>query len=1244
MESILHFALFREEELEMLCQGDFEQQKQRFHMSTINFLEMLPNQPRNKLLETASRLQFRRMPSCFDKENLVGSQTLSKASVLKCPGTRGRNSRALGDMDSNIVSNMSSGLLQSPRIQMVDIVSPRAGNSFQKAISLLSGFPNGSASQDEDRFTRVESGLGIISHIRVGGSVEGKDDEGAGRMLCDPAPAREMDTFPQGNERTQGRQQDIVAQIPREEIFEVLDDPKIAVVERVQEARTDGILTENKGRREGKKGNDELGIHAAEIHNGSESCQSQQVDIRMSEEMSLPLCRRKGTRREKKAAVPATEALPQASKRVTRSSARHSETVLQNEVATTAQQEPTHEPARKKTTRGKAKQLAPIMPPLLEEAGVTNDKPRHMDHVLNFRSNGIDSVRGGQNVKDTFTSIEATQTGKTHEETCQGFCKLPSIGHFEGTQSQNIELSQQVMTEELPSKKICCRLVGSASFSALQLKDPEVRAPMDKVASYESRAQTGGAVTASAVSLQFQNVSKMVSSDKSSDRGIIDEAGTASSAGRRSIRGSKRVSLSASPVMEVGIEPPPCIQMSLPKRQSIVVALPEELEEFEPIIAVSDTDNTKLFHVSKAGGKSVLNGCENALENPTGNQELVHSGEGQEGSCKAARKSFVIRNRKSSKESQTAPSLQMARESSEEDAGVHHDDCRRDQASSGKVSAPELFKSPPVDETNLRLYEYGDQFSTPRSDDEILESGDLQQVSIGKEAGVSVEKVLKSPESDPPKSAFEKYKTPLPLLKVPENEDLPLGDGRLFPLEQKFNPKVTLTFDRCHSPKRLSAMSAGESSEEDARIMNDEDYKSDQLFSWELSAPKFFKSPTVDGTNLPLYAYRDHTASKSMNISTLSSNVETSECGNLQLVSFGKQAGVSGEKVLRSPESDPPKLAINESKQYKTLLALLESPENGDPPSGEGRMSLLEQESHPVTLPLDRFQSPKRLSARSARESSEEDARVMNDEDYRSDQVSSGERSGPKFFESPPVDGTNLTSYEHGDRTASESMNISTPSSEDETPEYENLQQGTFGKHAGISGEKVLKSPESDALKWGINESKEHQTPLALWKFPDDEDPPLGEGRMSLLEQEFHPEVTLTLDRFQFRKRLSARSKARARRWKSDVAVKGKDDGQWQPVVALPTSPCRDVSSKEDFVVLLESGMDLQTPTAERSLQEARLSLPGVVEAVQQIEVSQMVRGVPFNSHSDRIGPAFCFYWCLVFAYTVRSLYCFVPF
>lgn len=73
----------------------------------------------------------------------------------------------------------------------------------------------------------------------------------------------------------------------------------------------------------------------------------------------------------------------------------------------------------------------------------------------------------------------------------------------------------------------------------------------------------------------------------------------------------------------------------------------------------------------------------------------------------------------------------------------------------------------------------------------------------------------------------------------------------------------------------------------------------------------------------------------------------------------------------------------------------------------------------------------------------------------------------------------------------------------------------------------------------------------------------IEEAMRCSLEQEFHPDVTLTLNRWQFRKRLSPRSKARARRWRSDVAANGVDYGRGQSSDAPVASPSRVVSSRE---------------------------------------------------------------------------------
>ena len=88
-------------------------------------------------------------------------------------------------------------------------------------------------------------------------------------------------------------------------------------------------------------------------------------------------------------------------------------------------------------------------------------------------------------------------------------------------------------------------------------------------------------------------------------------------------------------------------------------------------------------------------------------------------------------------------------------------------------------------------------------------------------------------------------------------------------------------------------------------------------------------------------------------------------------------------------------------------------------------------------------------------------------------------------------------------------------------------------------------------------------------------------GLTVLTEQDMYPDVTLTLDRWEYRKRMSPRSKARARRWKSDVALKGEDHGQVHAADEPNTSPDRITSLENKSVEVFACEAILQTPVAE---------------------------------------------------------------
>jgi hypothetical protein len=96
----------------------------------------------------------------------------------------------------------------------------------------------------------------------------------------------------------------------------------------------------------------------------------------------------------------------------------------------------------------------------------------------------------------------------------------------------------------------------------------------------------------------------------------------------------------------------------------------------------------------------------------------------------------------------------------------------------------------------------------------------------------------------------------------------------------------------------------------------------------------------------------------------------------------------------------------------------------------------------------------------------------------------------------------------------------------------------------------------------------------------------IGEAMRCYLEQDFHPDVALTLNRWQFRKRLSPRSKARARRWRSDVATNGVDHVRRQSSEAPVASPSRVVSSRDRSMegAAYETFLETQSPNPEAAL------------------------------------------------------------
>ncbi|KAG0612901.1 hypothetical protein M758_6G061200 [Ceratodon purpureus] len=95
------------------------------------------------------------------------------------------------------------------------------------------------------------------------------------------------------------------------------------------------------------------------------------------------------------------------------------------------------------------------------------------------------------------------------------------------------------------------------------------------------------------------------------------------------------------------------------------------------------------------------------------------------------------------------------------------------------------------------------------------------------------------------------------------------------------------------------------------------------------------------------------------------------------------------------------------------------------------------------------------------------------------------------------------------------------------------------------------------------------------------------------LEQEFHPDVTLTLNRWQFRRRLSPRSKARARRWRSDVATNGVDYGRGRSSEAPVASPSRVVSSRDCSMegAAYETFLEARSPNPEAKLGGVEIAL-----------------------------------------------------
>ena len=113
---------------------------------------------------------------------------------------------------------------------------------------------------------------------------------------------------------------------------------------------------------------------------------------------------------------------------------------------------------------------------------------------------------------------------------------------------------------------------------------------------------------------------------------------------------------------------------------------------------------------------------------------------------------------------------------------------------------------------------------------------------------------------------------------------------------------------------------------------------------------------------------------------------------------------------------------------------------------------------------------------------------------------------------------------------------------------------------------------------------------------------------MVFLEHDMYPDVTLTLDRWQYRKRLSPRSKARARRWKSDVALQGEDHGQGQAADVPTISPNRVTSSKNKSIEVVSYEAFLQTPLAEVHKVATLASSSGGEDATNRDSIPQQVR------------------------------------
>ena len=121
----------------------------------------------------------------------------------------------------------------------------------------------------------------------------------------------------------------------------------------------------------------------------------------------------------------------------------------------------------------------------------------------------------------------------------------------------------------------------------------------------------------------------------------------------------------------------------------------------------------------------------------------------------------------------------------------------------------------------------------------------------------------------------------------------------------------------------------------------------------------------------------------------------------------------------------------------------------------------------------------------------------------------------------------------------------------------------------------------------------------------------IQEAMRCSLEQEFHPEVTETLNRWQFRRRLSPRSKARARRWRSDVATNGVDYGRGQSSDAPVASPSRAVSSRDRSLesAAYETFVEAQSPYPEDALAGVEPGFSSDAEkAVDEAHTSWQVR------------------------------------